>query len=236
MSRLDKDQGNEIYEPPMLFGLGSVDDYLVELYGAINKKIKEVEKSRPVSFSNEEEWMLDGNIDEHIIELGSINQILIESSLVAYYSYFEGQMRSICEGLSPNSQKSSNGFLRLVCHFIPIRNKKKILRGKNDLDTYRIKICKALSLAETESMKNSWQQIIKFNLMRNYIVHSNITPKKERNLLQEAKTNKLIWFNKKTNEFSISIDYVKSFSRTISSYLTELDYLVYQKTGKNTLI
>ena len=141
MSRLSKEKEDKVpFEPPFFFGLDSLDYFLSVLDGAINEKIKQVEKSRPKSFSNEEEWMLDGNIDEHIIGLGEVEQILIESALIAYYSYFENQMRFISKSLSPNIPKSSNSFLRLVYHFIPIRNKKKIHRGKNDLDTYRINI------------------------------------------------------------------------------------------------
>lgn len=223
MSRLDKDQENKTYEPPMLFGLDSLDDYLTELYGSINQKIKEVEKSRPKSFSNEEEWMLDGNIDEHIIGLAEVGQILIESALVAYYSYFERMIFSFCCEIDP-IQEDLQAKLNAI------------KRHKGDVDKYRKFILKHHSIKNAKKLDDDWNKISNYQLMRKYIVHASLSKKNQDTLLNHVKSNTDIWYDSKHGSFSISLDYVRSFSRTISSYLTELDYLVYQKTGRNTLI
>ncbi|MCX6198461.1 MAG: hypothetical protein NTY88_04450 [Bacteroidetes bacterium] len=240
MSRLTKESEEQIYEPPILNGLDSLNSYLTTLDGIITDKIKTVEKSRPKSFSNEEESLLDGFIDEHIIGLGGINQILIESVLVAYYSYFERKMVSICVGLDPHFETSSKykseqkpklkTFVpEIIFKIIDSFSSRKKVKANSDLAKYRKFIFNNLSITDTPILSTEWNKLMKFHLMRKFIVHANIKSADYKKILAEAKSNEHVWFNEKTNDFSISIEYVKEFSRSISAFISELDYQLYLK-------
>jgi hypothetical protein len=206
MSRLNNDTSISEYEPPMLFGLESLDKYLSVLDTFINEKIDNVNDIRPKDFANEEEFLLDGFIDEHIIELGGISQILIESALVSYYSYLEGQLFSICKGLDSSFDYGK-------------------IKADSDIQKCRKFIFETLNIDEKK--EKEWNSIMKFHLMRKFIVHANISEKNYQNLLKEAEINDEIWFNSKTKDFSISIEYVKEFSKSISAFLSEIDHQIF---------
>ncbi|MBL7777819.1 MAG: hypothetical protein JNK66_05890 [Chitinophagales bacterium] len=223
MSRLSKESSETVYEPPFLFGLDSLDSYLTTLDGIIKEKIKTVEKSRPISFSNEEESFLDGFIDEHIIGLGEIGQILIESALVAYYSYLESQLFIFCREIEPIQNNLEQ---RL----------KAIGKHNGDIDKYRKLILEHHNLIPSIQLEQNWVIIKNAHLIRKYIIHATLSKANRITLSNHVKSDPSIWHDPKHGSFAISMEYVKKFSSTISSFLTELDHLVYQKTGSNTLI
>lgn len=212
MNRLNATSEQETYEAPMLFDLDELDYYLQTLNEFLRKEIKETKELQPSKILSEEGWNRDGWVDAHTIDLGGYQQILIESALVAYYSYFERKLCSLC--------KSINSDFNL-----------KTAKGNCDIDKYRKSILTNLFIPNNEALQNEWNKLMKFHLMRKYIVHANIKEADKVNILLEAKNNELIWFNAKTKDFSISIEYVKDFSKSISSFLSELDHQLFLKAS-----
>ncbi len=211
------------YDAPILFGLDDLDNYLTRLDDYIKKDIKEIEKHRPKSISSEEDFQIDHYIDEHKIDLSGTNQILIESALVAFYSYFESQIFSFCRSIESNPEN-----LQAML--------KDIKKHNGDIDKYRILVQKHYNITPTKQFEASWNEIKGYHLMRKHLVYAFLSKKNQISLLSHIKSNPKIWYDPKYGSFSISLEYVKDFSRVIFDFLAELDYLVYQKTGSNTLI
>ena len=212
MNRLNTTSEHEIYEAPMLFDLDELDYYLQSLNEFLRREIKETKEQKPKEISSEEDWNKDHYIDEHIIGLGGVQQILIESALVAYYSYLERKLSFLCKGLNPDFN------IRLA-------------KGSCDIDKYRKSILASLSISNNITLQTEWNKLMKFHLMRKYIVHANIKEADYANILYEAKNNNLIWFNPKNKDFSISIEYVKDFSKSIAAFLLELAHQLFLKAS-----
>lgn len=127
-----------------------------ELSSEINKITKRIIKESNSSTLNDQEQKIHEDFVNYAFHY---NFLTLHSLFVSAMSLFENYLMSVAKSLENNS----NSFIKI----------KDMSRDKSDLDRIRKYLNLVHTLETAKSENNEWQKIIKFQKIRNLIVHNN---------------------------------------------------------------
>lgn len=177
---------------------------------SFNKMLEEQVKSNPDDTQEIYEWHEDQYYQYNEFYPATFNN----STLLSLYSFFEFNLRHLCITLDRHKKYS-----------IQLED----LSGQNYIEKSRKYLNLVVNLDLTD-LDSAWQAIIKFQKIRNCIVHNNSSiikqkdqPIKKQPLYQIVKNNANLKLNEKKGTFIISNDqFLLDVTDTIEKYLVTI--------------